>query len=120
MPRTKRQKQQRAKRRKNKKQRRYRPPGQQHTDSYRAYLASPEWRRKRWAALQHHGRHCGVCRTRHNLHVHHKTYARLFRELMDDLEILCEECHRMHHGIILPYTTDELGQAWRDALHRHP
>ena len=31
------------------------------------------------------------------LHVHHRTYDNIFRETLDDLTTLCEDCHEAHH-----------------------
>jgi 5-methylcytosine-specific restriction endonuclease McrA len=39
--------------------------------------------------------HCG--RRTHFLELHHRTYERLGRELITDLELLCEQCHRSKH-----------------------
>lgn len=36
------------------------------------------------------------------IHIHHKTYARVGRERMEDLEVLCEACHFAEHGISRP------------------
>jgi len=32
------------------------------------------------------------------LHVHHRTYERVFHETLDDLCVLCEDCHELFHG----------------------
>jgi len=37
-----------------------------------------------------------------NLEVHHLTYDRLGDERMDDLEVLCPDCHRKAHGAAWP------------------
>lgn len=64
---------------------------------HREYLQSPVWKAKRLEALQHHGATCRRCGEPGN-DVHHKTYARTGgSELMDDLEVLCRECHEAHH-----------------------
>lgn len=34
------------------------------------------------------------------LHIHHKTYERIFEEREADLEILCPRCHAIEHGKI--------------------
>jgi choline dehydrogenase-like flavoprotein len=36
---------------------------------------------------------CEGCGTTHSLELHHKTYERLSRELLSDLELLCKSCH---------------------------
>lgn len=64
---------------------------------YYKYLKSSQWREKREVALEMYGRVCGLCGCKHNLQVHHRTYKNIYKELMEDLMILCESCHRTHH-----------------------
>lgn len=64
---------------------------------YAAYLRSAHWRAKRNEALEYHGAACDQCGTEDDLQVHHKTYARLGREKMKDLQILCADCHTKLH-----------------------
>jgi 5-methylcytosine-specific restriction endonuclease McrA len=64
---------------------------------YREYIESDAWRRKRAKALRHHGERCRTCGAVDRLSVHHKTYARLGHERMDDLEVLCVDCHAIEH-----------------------
>lgn len=69
---------------------------------YRLYITqSPRWRQIRWCKLLEQNFHCERCRRTYEdgitLEVHHRTYRRLYRELMQDLEVLCNECHRHHH-----------------------
>lgn len=65
---------------------------------YRKYLKSPEWRetRRRKANLENYRcQRCGA-RNEHHLNIHHLNYDRLGCEnLDDDLECLCERCHRL-------------------------
>lgn len=66
---------------------------------HRAYLASPVWKAKRVEALSFYGCVCNRCGD-HGADVHHKTYERVGgRERMDDLEVLCRECHEAHHSV---------------------
>ncbi len=57
------------------------------------YYRSPEWRCKRLAKLTEAGNKCRRCDATSGLQVHHRHYARLFNEHMEDLEVLCVECH---------------------------
>jgi hypothetical protein len=57
------------------------------------YYRSPEWRCKRLAKLNEAGNKCRRCGATTDLQVHHRTYARLYHEWMEDLEVLCVECH---------------------------
>lgn len=66
--------------------------------SYAAYIASPAWDGKRREALRYHGNRCNRCgASRCVLQVHHISYARLGREKMTDLEVLCVGCHGIEH-----------------------
>lgn len=68
---------------------------------YQTYIKSNEWRvvseeTKRLADYR-----CQVCNKNEatsNLHVHHRTYERLGRELQSDLIALCGDCHSLFHG----------------------
>jgi len=64
---------------------------------YRYYLQSEVWRKKRLEALEFYGAKCSRCGGYGN-DVHHKTYERVGgQELMEDLEVMCRECHEAHH-----------------------
>lgn len=64
---------------------------------YYSYLKSPQWREKRKFALEFYGYNCGLCGSKHNLEVHHRSYKNIFKEAMEDLMLLCESCHRDFH-----------------------
>jgi len=66
---------------------------------HREYLQSPVWKAKRQLALDHYGPICNRCREYGN-DVHHRTYVRVGGdELLEDLEVLCRECHTAHHDL---------------------
>jgi hypothetical protein len=50
------------------------------------------------------GYECGACPSRVALQLHHKTYKRLGAELVEDLEWLCNKCHKEAHKIGVPKT----------------
>lgn len=64
---------------------------------YKSYIHSIEWGRKRQQAFEYHGRVCNRCGATRRLQVHHRNYHRIGDEAMDDLEVLCEDCHRHEH-----------------------
>ncbi len=67
---------------------------------YQKYLKSPKWKAKRKTVLEERNYTCERCGdkpTLHLLHVHHKTYERIFNELLTDLELLCKPCHKKEH-----------------------
>jgi hypothetical protein len=66
---------------------------------YDEYLRTPEWRDRRRQAINAAENRCQHCRRRGRpLQVHHLTYKRRGHEHPDDLEVLCEVCHRAVHG----------------------
>ena len=65
---------------------------------YDSYILSKEWKIKRKQALDFHGDFCSQCKSKKDLHVHHKTYANLGNEPMEDLVILCRDCHYVEHN----------------------
>ena len=70
---------------------------------YATYLASPYWKAKKRLVYWKRGRRCEKCGSKRFLQVHHKTYKRLGHEELEDLLILCRECHRNWHGKPRPY-----------------
>jgi hypothetical protein len=61
------------------------------------YYRTPHWRSVRAEVLERDGQRCQRCGSAGPLVVHHKTYDRLWAELLADLITLCEDCHRCHH-----------------------
>jgi 5-methylcytosine-specific restriction endonuclease McrA len=66
---------------------------------YQYYLQSDQWKTKRRKILQRAGYRCELCRKAKPLQIHHLTYERIFNERMDDLQAVCDRCHRRLHGI---------------------
>lgn len=83
--------------------------------AYDAYMRSPEWQALRNVRMQYDTYTCQRCGyvpdVRYSpwegglicgpkaLHVHHKTYARFGgKELLEDLETLCADCHGKEHA----------------------
>lgn len=70
-----------------------RPAGRFYDD----YLASGEWRRRRYRALADASYTCADCGGR-AITAHHVTYKRMGFEKPEDLVALCDDCHRRRHG----------------------
>lgn len=72
-------------------------PARSFAERYKAYINSPQWKRKRRQAIDHASNQCQVCGvygTRQTqLEVHHKTYERFMNERLEDLEVVCQPCH---------------------------
>ena len=64
---------------------------------YNDYLASEEWRIKRFTVLERDGFLCQKCLVRHATQVHHLSYDRVGDEALDDLVSLCGGCHTKIH-----------------------
>ena len=69
---------------------------------YQAYINSNAWKTKRYAYGITFGWKCQRCgiphpQDRNLLHLHHKTYARLGHERIEDVELICVDCHSKEH-----------------------
>lgn len=73
-------------------------PRRKRKQSYASYLRSDHWRQMRAKALSYYGDSCCLCDAKQRLEVHHRSYARLGRERMADLTVLCRSCHAKFHG----------------------
>ena len=65
-------------------------------NTYREYIQSEEWSRKREYVLLVY-KSCACCGSAIRLQVHHKTYDNIGNEKMDDMIVLCNDCHKMLH-----------------------
>lgn len=66
---------------------------------YREYLQTEHWQRLRITMLKRSRFHCQLCNAKGKLVVHHRTYERRGEELLQDLIVLCDPCHKKHHDI---------------------
>lgn len=67
--------------------------------SYSDYLQTPEWEKRRAEHLKAARYACQLCnKVNETLHVHHRTYENVGRELFADLIVLCAKCHARFHG----------------------
>lgn len=78
-----------------------------HRRTYTELLRDKKWQKKRLEVFQRDEWTCTKCSYKtdeyQSLHVHHKRYLAGYNPAdydLDDLETLCEECHRKEHGII--------------------
>lgn len=71
-------------------------------EKYSKYLKSKEWHELKIDLIQIRGCKCEKCNIKpapNKLHVHHISYDRLYNEELNDLMLLCANCHRKEHGI---------------------
>lgn len=70
---------------------------------YKRYLRCKHWQQVRQQALTRAEGHCEKCGYEPwkpgTLQVHHKTYANVGCESMEDVIVLCPRCHMEIHGI---------------------
>lgn len=64
---------------------------------YNKYIKSKEWRDKRNELFTLKGKECEQCGSTHKINVHHISYDNLGNESLDDLQILCFQCHMSKH-----------------------
>ena len=65
---------------------------------YKEYLQTQHWINTREMALIRANYECQLCRSEYRLQVHHNTYKNIGNEKDEDLIVLCEKCHKKHHG----------------------
>lgn len=65
---------------------------------YRSYLFSEHWQQFRQVALEYYGKKCADCGTTEGIfNVHHLTYENIGEELLEDVVVLCRDCHHKRH-----------------------
>jgi hypothetical protein len=67
-------------------------------EKYKAYLCSREWALLRNEVRKRCGGICERCNDNEMECVHHLTYARKYRERLEDLAGWCNACHEFTHG----------------------
>jgi uncharacterized protein with PIN domain len=78
---------------------------------YKTYLKTEHWRELRADASTKAGHRCQVCNKKGLIDVHHRTYERLGAEKLEDVIVLCRECHSIFHS------NGKLVSDWREDLH---
>jgi len=72
--------------------------------TYKKYLQSKHWKniKIRYAnsKLNHNCVVCGVLKETKYMHHHHKSYKRIGNERLNDIIILCEQCHSQAHNVL--------------------
>jgi len=62
-----------------------------------SYYDSEGWQEKRERIIERDDGLCVMCGEEGHI-VHHKTYDRFENEEDNDIELLCEDCHKSVHG----------------------
>lgn len=71
---------------------------------YSKYLKSKEWKKIRNLVFLQMGKKCCRCNENKTLEIHHITYKNIFKEKIEDLEVVCKPCHVKIHRKELPFT----------------
>lgn len=93
--------------------------------SYAEYIKSVEWKNKRKFAIKMRGNRCEECDTEGYLEVHHIHYKTLYHERLNDIEVLCEECHieaddlRERKAAYRTWALKKYGENWRKYDNRY-
>jgi hypothetical protein len=67
------------------------------SERYSAYLLSPAWRALRAKVLERDKHTCQGCLVARATQVHHRTYERIYSEMLFDLVSVCDACHKKIH-----------------------
>jgi hypothetical protein len=62
---------------------------------YQEYLKSEHWLKTRQLALEFWDYRCTICKSAHQIEVHHNNYKCLGHETLSDLACLCNVCHSL-------------------------
>lgn len=66
--------------------------------SYHRYLKTNAWEKTRNKIRDRDGV-CVRCGSKEFLQVNHKSYTRVGGEILSDLELLCDSCHKKFHHL---------------------
>lgn len=71
-------------------------------ENYYDFLNSDYWKYVRKLKLKSAGGKCQICGGKHNLVVHHNSYAHHKEEHkhLEDLVVLCRKCHEKFHDVV--------------------
>lgn len=72
---------------------------------YKLYIRSERWVVIRERLFKQRGKKCELCKSKRNIIVHHLTYEHVTRELLRDLQVLCQSCHNRlpHDSFHVPF-----------------
>lgn len=76
----------------------FKPKVKYNYSKYVSYLMSEKWFEFKKMLFAMRGRRCEICQTtKGQIHGHHLTYERLYNEKPEDVQLLCQSCHRDIH-----------------------
>lgn len=72
------------------------PKEKDQKEKYQEYISSAKWKRLRDAKIESVGgvcERCGISKFSVTLEVHHLHYKTFMKERLEDLQVLCHDCH---------------------------
>lgn len=90
---------------------------------YHTYINSIEWAFRKSEYYKSHSRVCRTCGVRDKeIHLHHRTYARVYKEDDADLMPLCLDCHAALHHLQgrFSLSVEDATKLWFDATNSVP
>ena len=67
--------------------------------TYHDYIVSPEWHERVTYYKELAGWRCQDCGSASRLTGHHRHYLNIGNEPIEDIEILCWNCHQLRHAL---------------------
>lgn len=64
---------------------------------HKRVLKGSHWKSLKLQAIHRAGNRCQLCNAKGRLHVHHRTYENIGNESLNDLIVLCNDCHEKFH-----------------------
>lgn len=89
---------------------------------YKKYINSREWSQRKALYYEVHHKECRTCGSdEKELHLHHRTYERIFQEEDADLVPLCVDCHAALHLFqkSLSLSVEEATSMWISVTNGH-
>jgi hypothetical protein len=75
----------------------HRPAPLTYRPKYDEYMRSKTWKKVRLWRIELAVGKCEKCGGKNGLEVHHLTYERIGAERKEDLQVLCDSCHKHSH-----------------------
>lgn len=86
---------------------------------YDEYLQSESWIKTRTRVMDRAKGRCERCDIGWAIAVHHKTYERVTKEWLRDLQALCADCHFIvHDKTLIPFAERIYDKDWLDTYRR--
>lgn len=91
--------------------------------SYKSYIVSKLWRKRKNRYYQKYGKQCSCCKSTNYVQLHHKIYTGIYGNEPDNhLVALCMKCHKLFHDTYgikndMREDTEEFVSDMKDSIH---